>query len=124
MAHLRQVALTLAAVGLLTVPALGQADPGAGSEAVVVGGVPSGPAADFSVARAVALVGATLAAALAAVGGAYCLSRIGSACIDSMARQPEAAGSMFTPMFITAAMVEGGMLFAVVVCMLAILIKI
>ena len=124
MTHLRQVTLTLTAVGLLAVVALGQTDPVADAEAIPIADAPAEPAAEFSIARSIALIGATLAAALAAIGGGYCLSRVGLACIDSMARQPEAAGSMFAPMFITAAMVEGGMLFAIVVCMLAILMKI
>ena len=127
MTHLRQVTLTLTAVGLLAVVALGQTDPVADAEAIPIADAPAEPAAEFSIARSIAVIGATQAAAqaaLAAIGGGYCLSRVGLACIDSMARQPEAAGSMFAPMFITAAMVEGGMLFAIVVCMLAILMKI
>jgi len=35
-----------------------------------------------------------------------------------MARQPEAAGTISTAMLITAAMIEGATLFAVVVCLL------
>jgi F-type H+-transporting ATPase subunit c len=38
-----------------------------------------------------------------------------------MARQPEAAGQINTIALITAAMLEGATLFAVVVCMLAVL---
>ncbi len=72
-----------------------------------------------STGRAIAILGASLAAALAAVGGGFCIARIGMACIEATARQPEAGGQMFAPMIITAAMVEGATLFAVVVCMLA-----
>ncbi len=124
MSYLRQVTMMLAVVGLLAVTALGQADPVAGVEEFAIADAPAEPEAEFSIGRSIALVGAVFAAALAAIGGGQCLARIGSTCIDSMARQPEAAGSMFGPMFITAAMVEGGMLFAIVVCMLAILMKI
>ena len=119
MSYLRQVTLMLVVVGLLAVTALGQADPVAGVEEFAVADAPAEPGAEFSIGRAIALIGATLAAALAAIGGGYCLARIGSTCIDSMARQPEASGSMFAPMFVTAAMVEGGMLFGIVVCMMA-----
>jgi F-type H+-transporting ATPase subunit c len=39
-----------------------------------------------------------------------------------MARQPETAGAINTAMLITAAMIEGATLFAVVVCLLAIIL--
>jgi ATP synthase F0 subunit c len=44
--------------------------------------------------------------------------RIGGSAVESMARQPEAAGTINTAMLITAAMIEGATLFAVVVCLL------
>ncbi len=72
-------------------------------------------------AKAIAIVGACLGAGLAAVGGGYGVAKIGSSCIESIARQPEAGGSMFAPMVIAAAMVEGGMLMAILVCLLAVL---
>jgi len=78
---------------------------------------PEAPA--FEMPRSLALLGACLGAALAAVGGGYCIARIGMSCIEATARQPEAGGQMFAPMIITAAMVEGATLFAVVVCMLS-----
>jgi F-type H+-transporting ATPase subunit c len=68
--------------------------------------------------RAIAVVGACIGAAGAALGGGLAVANIGGKCIESMARQPEAAGAMFAPMIITAAMVEGGMLFAILVCLL------
>jgi len=74
-----------------------------------------------SIGRGMAIGGACLAAAAAALGSGYAIARIGASCIESIARQPEAGGAMFAPMVVTAAMVEGGMLFAIVVCLLAIL---
>lgn len=73
------------------------------------------------VGRAVTVIGVCVAGAVAAIGGGYCISRIGMACIDATARQPEAAGQMFAPMIITAAMVEGATLFAIVVCLLGVI---
>ena len=73
-----------------------------------------------SVGYAIAIVGACFGAALCAMGGGYAISRIGGTCIEAMARQPEAATTMFTPMVVSAAMVEGGMLFAIVVCLIAV----
>ena len=58
-------------------------------------------------------------AAGCAIGGGLAIARLGSTCIESMARQPEAAGSMFLPMIIAAGMIEGSILFAILVCMMA-----
>ena len=46
---------------------------------------------------------------------------LGGSAVESMARQPAAAGQISTAMIITAAMIEGATLFAVVVGMLAVL---
>ena len=48
------------------------------------------------------------------VGAGYGIGRIGSCAVESMARQPEVAGSIQTAMIITAAMLEGVALFALV----------
>ncbi len=66
--------------------------------------------------RALAVAGACFGAALAVIGGALGIGKIGAATVESIARQPEASGSVFTPMIIAAAMIEGGMLFAIAVC--------
>lgn len=71
--------------------------------------------------KSISVVGACLGAAIAALGGGLGVGRIGSACIESIARQPEAARDMFAPMVVAAGMVEVGMLFAIVVCLLGIL---
>ena len=55
------------------------------------------------------------------MGGAAGVARVGSAAVESMARQPEVAGAINTAMIITAAMIEGATLFAVVVTLLAVL---
>jgi F-type H+-transporting ATPase subunit c len=68
-----------------------------------------------------AVGGACIGAGVAAVGGGFGIARVGGHCIESMARQPEAAGSMFAPMIVTAAMIEGAMLFAIAVALLAVL---
>jgi F-type H+-transporting ATPase subunit c len=72
--------------------------------------------------KGMGIIGACVGAGLAVVGGGLGIARIGSACIESIARQPEASGSMFAPMIITAAMIEGGMLFAVLVGLLGVLL--
>ena len=56
------------------------------------------------------------------MGGAAGVGRIGASAVESMARQPEAAGRINTAMIVTAAMVEGAALFAIVVGLLAALV--
>ena len=72
--------------------------------------------------KSIAVAGACLGAAIAAVGGGYGVGRIGSACVESIARQPEAVRDIFAPMIVAAGMVEVGMLFAIVVCLLVVLL--
>lgn len=67
-------------------------------------------------------LGGALGAGLAVVGGAYGIGRIGGAAVESIARQPEAGGAVQTAMIITAAMIEGAALFAVIVGLLAVLL--
>ena len=73
-------------------------------------------AADF-----MAKFGAGLGAGLAPIGAGLGIGRIGGSAVESIARQPEMAGPIGTNMIITAALIEGAALFAVVVGMLAIL---
>lgn len=67
--------------------------------------------------------GGAFGAGLTVIGGGLGIGRIGSAAVESMARQPEAAGSINTAMIITAAMIEGATLFAVLGCFLACIAK-
>jgi F-type H+-transporting ATPase subunit c len=66
-------------------------------------------------------LGGAVGAGLVIMGGAAGIGRIGGSAVESMARQPEAAGQISTAMIITAAMIEGATLFAVVVGLLAVL---
>lgn len=70
--------------------------------------------------RGAGLWGGAIGAGLVIMGAAGGIGRIGGSAAESMARQPEAAGSINTIALITAAMLEGATLFAVVVCMLAV----
>lgn len=64
------------------------------------------------------LLGATIGAGLTVIGAAMGIGRIGKAATESIARQPEAAGSIQTAMIITAALIEGVALFALVIALL------
>lgn len=63
-------------------------------------------------------IGYGLAAGLAVVGAGIGIGRIGGSAVESIARQPEMAGRIFVNMILTAALVEGVALFAVVVALL------
>jgi len=66
-------------------------------------------------------MGGAIGAGLVIMGGAAGIGRIGGSAVESMARQPEAAGQINTAMIITAALIEGATLFAVVVTLLAVM---
>jgi F-type H+-transporting ATPase subunit c len=63
-------------------------------------------------------LGGAFGAGLVILGAAFGISRIGSAAVESMARQPEVAGNIQTAMIIAAALIEGATFFALIVCML------
>jgi F-type H+-transporting ATPase subunit c len=63
-----------------------------------------------------AAVGAGIGAAVTILGAGYGFGRIGSAALESMARQPEAAGGIQVAMIIIAALLEGATFFALIVC--------
>jgi F-type H+-transporting ATPase subunit c len=65
--------------------------------------------------------GGAIGAGLAVIGGGLGVGKIGAAATESIARQPEAGGAISTAMIITAAMIEGAALFAVVVGLLAVI---
>ena len=60
-------------------------------------------------------LGAGLAAGIAVLGAAIGIGRIGGEACNATARQPEMAGKIFINMILTAALIEGVALFAVVV---------
>lgn len=74
-------------------------------------------------AQALAALGAALGAGIAAIAAGFGIGKIGSAAMEAIARQPEAAGDIRSNMIVIAALVEGVALFAVIVSALAIFIK-
>jgi len=57
-------------------------------------------------------VGAALAIGLAAIGGTIAQGRATSAALEGIARQPSAAGRLFTPLILGLAMIESLVLLA------------
>ena len=59
-----------------------------------------------------------IGAGLAVIGAGWGIGWIGGRAMDAIARQPEASGSIQTAMIISAALIEGAALFAIVVAMM------
>ena len=108
-----RLALGLTAIGVavLAMPSVAFAQDAAGAA----------EKATFLTSQGAAWLGGAIGAGLAIMGGAAGIGRIGGSAVESMARQPAAAGQISTAMIITAAMIEGATLFAVVVGMMAVL---
>jgi len=62
-------------------------------------------------------IGAGLGAGLIMIGAGYGFGRIGSAALESMARQPEIANRIQVAMIIIAALLEGATFFALLICL-------
>lgn len=67
-----------------------------------------------------AYIGATIGAGLIVLGVGLGLGRIGSAAVEGIARQPEAAGKIQTNMLLASVLVEGVGIIALVICILAV----
>jgi F-type H+-transporting ATPase subunit c len=78
---------------------------------------------EITLGRGFELLGAGMAAGLACLGAGLGIGRLAASAVESMARQPEASGDIRGAMILTAALVEGVCLFAVVVGLLCLFIK-
>jgi F-type H+-transporting ATPase subunit c len=65
--------------------------------------------------------GGAIGAGLAAMGAGIGVGQIGKGAVEAIARQPEALKSIQQNMILTAALVEGAALFAIIVGLLAVL---
>lgn len=81
----------------------------------------AGEASYFLTTEGARKLGGSIGAGLVMMGGAAGIGRIGGSAVESMARQPEAAGQISTAMIITAALIEGATLFALVITLLSVL---
>ncbi len=57
-----------------------------------------------------------IGAGLATLGAAFGIGRLASGAVESMARQPEVAGTIQITMIIAAALIEGFTFYAIFVC--------
>lgn len=103
MFRLSKLVVAVLFVMVLSAPALAQGDEAAGG---LAGG------------KALIYLGGAFGAGLVLLGAGAGIGKIGAAAVESMARQPEAAGNIQTAMIIAAALIEGATFFALIVCML------
>ena len=68
------------------------------------------------------LFGSAIGAGIVILGAGMGIGKIGTAAVESMARQPEVAGNIQTAMIISAALIEGATFFALIVCIIAIFV--
>jgi len=68
--------------------------------------------------RAFAFLAAGIGAIGSVIGGAYGISLIAKSSVENIARQPESANDIRGVMIITAAMIEGVALLALIICFL------
>ena len=86
----------------------------------VVGSI--SPEAAANAAKGTAAAGGAIGAGIAALGAGVGIGQIGKGAVESIARQPEAAGDIRANMILTAAFVEGVALFGVIAGVLAIVL--
>ncbi len=71
----------------------------------------------------IANAGGAIGAGLAAMGAGLGVGQIGKGAVEAIARQPEALNDIRSNMILTAALVEGAALFAIIVGFLAMVLK-
>ena len=70
----------------------------------------------------IAIMGAGIGAGIAALGAGVGIGRIGGSALEAMARQPESTGDIRSNMIVAAALVEGAVFFAIVLCLLVLFV--
>ena len=99
--------ITLAGLVLLATPAASWAAEG-------VQALPNGEGV-FTFFKAALALGCGLGIAIAAFGGALAQGRAAAAALEGIARNPEAAGKVMTPMIIALALIESLVIYALVI---------
>ena len=67
-------------------------------------------------------LGACIGAGIVAIGAGIGIGKIGASAMEAIARQPESAGDIRSNMIVIGALVEGGALFGVIVCLLTLFV--
>lgn len=102
----------LVALMVLAVPTIASAAP------VAVAGPSLLAQAAVGLGEGLTVLGAAVGAGLVIIGAGLGIGKIGGQATDAIARQPEAGPRIFTTMIISAALIEGATLFALVICLI------
>ena len=78
--------------------------------------------AEVAVNSSIGQLAAAFGAACVVLSAAFGISKIGSKALESIARQPEAAGDIRSSMIVVAALIEGVAFLAVVICLLIVVL--
>lgn len=70
--------------------------------------------------RAFGMIGGLIGCGLIVIGAARGIGGLAGKATEAIARQPEMGGRIFTTMIIAAALIEGVTLFALIICLLAV----
>ena len=70
-----------------------------------------------------AYLAAGIGAAIAVLGAGLGIGKVAAAALEAISRQPEASGDLRGAMIIMAAFIEGIALFAIVLCLLLVVLK-
>lgn len=81
----------------------------------------AGSPAVEALAKGIGVMGGVLGAGLIVIGAGRGIGQLAGSAVEAIARQPEAGGRIFTTMIIAAALIEGVTLFALIICLLAVL---
>ena len=79
------------------------------------------PTAFEAIAKGLGMMGGVMGAGLAVIGAGRGIGQLAGSTVEATARQPEAGARIFTIMIIGAALIEGIALFALIICLLAVL---
>lgn len=71
--------------------------------------------------KAFGMLGGVIGAGLIVMGAANGIGNLAGKATEAIARQPEMGGRIFTTMIIAAALIEGVTLFALIICLLAVI---
>ncbi len=74
---------------------------------------------EYTMAIALSKSVAAIGAGIVVIAASFGISKIGANAMDAIARQPQAAGDIRSGMILSAALIEGVALIAVIVCMLS-----
>ena len=71
--------------------------------------------------KAFGLLGGLLGTGLIVIGAGIGIGKLAGSAVEAIARQPKAGNRIFTTMIIAAALIEGISLFALIICLLAVM---